>query len=164
MLVGKLSQTSGLAIAEGKIAVSVAVSGAQRVAGYVKAGSEVAVFDTFNVMEGEGRTPAGDGLQKEHSYNQATRLLLPTAEVVAVGPEGSGGTGSGATGGAAQSGALSSGTATAETVLVTFAVTQADAEKLIHAAQTGALYLALVTDTSRTAPGAGVDNRSVFGS
>jgi pilus assembly protein CpaB len=165
MLVGELSQTSGLAIAEGKIAVSVAVSGAQRVAGYVKAGSTVAVFDTFNVMEGQGRTPAGDGLQKEHSYNQATRLLLPTAEVVAVGPEGSGGTGSGATGGAAQSGALSSGTATtADTVLVTFAVTQADAEKLIHAAQTGALYLALVTDTSRTAPGAGVDNRSVFGS
>jgi pilus assembly protein CpaB len=68
-------------------------------------------------------------------------------------------------GGAKTSGALASDNAgvTGDTVLVTVAVDQRQAEKLIHAAQTGAIYLALVTDSSKTAPGAGVDNRTVFG-
>jgi len=162
MFVARQERTGGLALTEGKIAVSVAVAGAQRVAGYVQPGSKVAVFDTFNVMEGQGRTPAGDGLQKAHSYNQATRLVLPSVEVVAVGQQVAT-TGDGS---AKPSGGLAANNSTGavgDTVLVTVAVDQGQAEKLIHAAQTGALYLALVTDTSKTAPGEGVDNRTVFG-
>ena len=162
MFVAKEQRSGGLSIPDRKIAVTVSVTGAQRVAGYVQPGSKVAVFDTFNVLEGKGRTPAGDGLQKQHTYNQATRLLLAGVEVLAVGPpaatspEGS----AKPSGGLAENG--SGGTA-GDTVLVTVAVSQNDAEKLIHAAQTGALYLALVTDKSATSPGPGVDNRSVFG-
>ncbi|HYT10459.1 MAG TPA: Flp pilus assembly protein CpaB [Mycobacteriales bacterium] len=164
MFGAKQEQTNGLALTEGKIAVSIAVAGAQRVAGYVQPGSKVAVFDTFNVLEGQaagGRTPAGDGLQKEHTYNQATRLLLPSVEVVAVGQQATTGDGS-----AKQSSGLAANgnsAGAADTVLVTVAVDQNQAEKLIHAAQTGAIYLALVTDSSTTSPGPGVDNRSVFG-
>jgi pilus assembly protein CpaB len=153
--------TGGLKIPAGKVAVSVSVSGSQRVAGYAQAGSKVAVFDTFNVAEGHGRTPAGDGLQKQHQYNQATRLVLSSVEVLAVGPQGSG-----ASAGSPKSGALAAdtGNSSSDQVLVTVAVGQADAEKLVHAAQTGAVYLALLTDTSRTSPGDGVDNRTIFGS
>jgi len=157
MFVAKQQQTGGLAIPDGKIAVSVAVTGPQRVAGYVRSGSRIAIFDTFNTLEGHGSTPAGDGLQsRQHQFNQATRLVLTDVEVIALGPQG----------GSGESGGALSATGTAQptdAVLVTVAVKQGDAEKLIHAAQTGALYLALLTDSSETAPGAGVDNRTVFG-
>jgi pilus assembly protein CpaB len=159
MFVVKQAQTGGLALEGGKIAVSISVAGAQRVAGYVTVGSKVAVFDTFNVAESDPGTPAGDGLaQRQHTYDQATRLVLKSVEVVAIGAS----TTTGADGDAKQ-GALANGGASGDAVLVTVAVDQADAEKLIHAAQTGAVYLALLTDTSRTAPGPGVDNRTVFG-
>ena len=162
MFVAKEQRSGGLSIPERKIAVTVSVTGAQRVAGYVQPGSKVAVFDTFNVLEGKGRTPAGDGLQKQHTYNQATRLLLTGVEVLAVGAaEQTSSDGSGKpSGGLAANGAAGGA---GDTVLVTVAVTQAEAEKLIHAAQTGAVYLALVTDRSATSPGPGVDNRSIFG-
>jgi pilus assembly protein CpaB len=154
MFVTKVRQTGGLAVPDGKIAVTVAVGTAQEVAGYLGAGSKVAIFDTFNTAEGYGRTPAGDGMSKQHNYNQATRLLLTGVPVLSVGASGSGSTGH------ALASSAAGGT---EAVLVTVAVSQAEAEKLVHGAQTGALYLALLTDTSQTEPGAGVDNRSVFG-
>lgn len=160
MFVARQAQTGGLALAGGKIAVSVSVAGAQRVAGYVQVGSKVAVFDTFNVAEARPGSPAGDSLQqRQHTYNQATRLLLESVEVLAIGQPAAAGDGSGKQAG------LGSGSTggVADAVLVTVAVDQGDAEKLIHAAQTGAIYLALRTDTSKTAPGAGVDNRTVFG-
>lgn len=163
MFVAEQARAGGLALPDGTIAVSVAVTGAQRVAGYVRPGSKVAVFDTFNVLEGSaGHTPAGDGLQKQHQFDQATRLLLASVEVVAIGQQ----TAATGDGSAKSSGALAADNATGvtgDTVLVTVAVDQGQAEKLIHAAQTGAIYLALVTDSSKTAPGAGVDNRTVFG-
>ena len=161
MFVTKTEQTGGLKIPDGKIAVSVAVTSPQQVAGFVQVGSKVAVFDTFNVAEGYGRTPAGDGLQKQHQYNQGTRLVLSSVEVLAIGPQGSG------SGADSKKGALSADNNANDSsgmVLVTVAVDQADAERLIHAAQTGTVYLALLTDTSKTAPSDGVDNRTVFGS
>lgn len=159
MFVAERAQASGLSLDDGKIAVTVAVAGAERVAGYVAVGSKVAVFDTFNVSESDPGTPAGDGLRvRQHDYNQATRLVLKSVEVVAVGlPATTTGDGT------AKQGALGSDGTPGDEVLVTVAVDQGDAEKLIHAAQTGAIYLALLTDTSKTAPGAGVDNRTVFG-
>jgi Flp pilus assembly protein CpaB len=159
MFVTRALQTGGLKIPDGKVAVSVSVSGAQRVAGYAEVGSKVAVFDTFNVAEGHGgRTPAGDGLQKQHDYVQGTRLVLSGVEVIAVGPQGSGSAGdakkSSATAGGASGGS--------DTVLVTVAVTQAEAEKLILVAQAGSVYLALESGTSKTAPSDGVDNHVLF--
>jgi pilus assembly protein CpaB len=161
MFVTKTEQTGGLKIPDGKIAISVAVTSSQQVAGFVQVGSKVAVFDTFNVAEGSARTPAGDGLQKQHQYNQATRLVLSSVEVLAIGPQGSGGADA-KKGGAMAAADTANGSS--GMVLVTVAVDQADAEKLIHAVQTGAVYLALLTDTSKTAPSQGVDNRTVFGS
>ncbi|HET6213927.1 MAG TPA: Flp pilus assembly protein CpaB [Micromonosporaceae bacterium] len=150
--------TDGLAIPKGKVAVTVLLGAPQQVAGYVRPGSKIAVFDTYTTLDGKGRVPAGDGLSRDHNANQATQLLLPRVEVIAVGGNGSGGetstqpTDAASPGAAAQTGS----------VLVTVAVTQHDAERLVHAAQTGTLYLALLTESSTVTPGPGVDNHSLF--
>lgn len=156
--------TGGLAVPDGKLAVSVQVTAAARVAGFVRPGSRVAVFTTFTVREGRRRVPAGDGLSSGHDYNQATRLLLPRVEVIAVGERGAAG--------AATSGdtatpnpsapATSSGAKTAAGMLITVAVTQAEAEKLVHVSLTGVLSLALLDDTATVEPDDGVDNNSLF--
>jgi len=54
-------------------------------------------------------------------------------------------------------------TATSDSLLVTIAVSQIDAERVIHVTQTGVLYLALLTDRSKTAPSPGIDNQGKLG-
>lgn len=155
MFVPVADVTSGLAIPDGKIAVTVPVDAAQRVAGVIEAGSRIAVFNTFNVMTGQpGFTPSGDGLQQQYEGNKATRLLLANVEVLSV--------------------RSSTEEVAAEVqadvrpapvmALVTVLVNQAEAERLILGQQTGSLYLALIGTSSSVVPGAGVDLRSIFGS
>jgi pilus assembly protein CpaB len=167
-LLGESAEVSGgLPLPEGQLAVSVEMTMAGRVADFVRPGSKVAVFDTFTLQEGKGRIPAGDGLSRGYELNQATRVLLPRVEVIAVGQRGT----DEATGPAPAAGATPAADGDAKpkakakagaTVLVTVAVTQPEAERLVHAAQTGALYLALLDDTAKIEPGLGVDNDTLF--
>jgi pilus assembly protein CpaB len=161
-LTREVTGTTALSIPIGKIAVSVSLEDAQRVGDFVVPGSEIAVFETFNVWKpGPVRTPAGNKLQDDYDYNRATRLLLPRATVIAVG----------ATTTKAviddkkkdSTGALSP-TVEQTLTLITLALDQADAERAIHGAETGSLYFALLTKDSKTAPSDGVDSRSLFGS
>jgi pilus assembly protein CpaB len=149
-------RTGGLAVPDGKVAITVEIGDAERVAGHVEAGAEVAVFDTFTVAEGPGRTPAGDGLSTDHKYTQATRLLLPRVEVLAIGERVE------ADDTKAKKDSTSDEKSKTQKVLVTVAVSQAEAEKLVLAATTGSLYFALLSDTSQVQPGGGVDNRTLF--
>ncbi|MFC4058824.1 Flp pilus assembly protein CpaB [Planomonospora corallina] len=143
----------GLEIPEGKLAVAVELSAAADVAGYVRPGTQVAVFDTFNVLKGEPGVPSGDRLAEGHTTDRATRVLLPRVQVLAVGPRPA----------TAETGEAAEAEQEVErTLLVTVAVNQDEAERLVHAAQTGTLYLGLLTDTTDVGPGAGVDNRSLF--
>jgi len=152
--------TGGLALPEGKLAVSVSVTTAARVAGFVKPGSTVAIFDSFTVAEGKGRVPSGDiGLSSNHLYNQATRMVLPRVEVLAVGEQGSPNS---LAGGNTTSSSDKSSAKDGATLPVTVGVTQAEAERLIHAAQTGSIYLALLDDTATVRPGPGVDNNTLY--
>jgi pilus assembly protein CpaB len=152
-----------LGIPEGEFAVTVALDDPSRVGPFVTVGSRVAVFDTFNVQELDTRdtTPAGDRLQERHEFSRATRLVLPELEVLAIGarttaPEpGDAQDADGAAG-------LGSDGALAATTLVTFAVTQPEAEKLLHAARTGTISLALIGPESVATPGAGIDDRRLF--
>jgi len=149
--------TGGLALPDGKVAVTVQIGDAERVAGHVEAGAEVAVFDTFTVAEGKGRVPSGDGLATDHNFTQATRLLLPRVQVLAIGERV-----------AVEDDAKKKDESTSDSktqsqkVLVTLAVSQAEAEKLVLAATTGSLYFALFNDTSQVRPGGGVDNGTLF--
>jgi hypothetical protein len=47
--------------------------------------------------------------------------------------------------------------------LVTAALNQADAERLIHEQSTGSMYLALLSQTSKTGPSPGVDTLGKLG-
>ncbi|NGY66221.1 Flp pilus assembly protein CpaB [Lentzea sp. NEAU-D13] len=140
------SLAKGISIPDGMIAVTVPTEAWQRAGGLIQKGSKVAVFDTFTVMDGHGNTPAGDGLSKQYERNQSTRLLLTGLEVLSVVDEKK----------AAEDGDVGK-------AIVTVAVKQADAEKLIHGQQTGTLYFALLGGKSEITPGNGVDNRSLFG-
>lgn len=140
------SLAKGISIPDGMIAVTVPTEAWQRAGGLIQKGSKVAVFDTFTVMDGKGNTPSGDGLSKQYERNQSTRLLLTGLEVLSVVDEKQ----------AAEDGDVGK-------AIVTVAVKQADAEKLIHGQQTGTLYFALLGGKSEVTPGNGVDNRSLFG-
>ncbi|WP_170047473.1 CpaB family protein, partial [Couchioplanes caeruleus] len=56
----------------------------------------------------------------------------------------------------------STGTKSAAGMLVTVAVTQEEAEKLLHVSLTGVLSLALLDDTATVQPDEGIDNNSLF--
>jgi pilus assembly protein CpaB len=155
----------GLALPDGKLAVSVEMTAAARVAGFVRPGSKVAIFDTFTVRDGNGRVPSGTRLADNYDYNHATRVLLPRVEVLAVGERGTAGaatsTPAGEAGAAGAAGAAKD-TKAGLTVLVTLAANQDEAEKLIHGSLTGTLSFALLDDTATIEPGAGVDNNTLF--
>ncbi len=153
------ANSGGLTIPDGQLALSVSMRVPAQVAGYVQPGSEVTVFDTFNVAEGHAPAPvpAGDGLASNHAYDQATRLLLPKVKVLAVGAR----TTEKAGGAALTSGSGTSG-GDAQTVLITVAVSQDQAQRLVHATQTGVLYLALLGTGTDPKPDAGTDNYSLF--
>lgn len=140
--------SGGLTIPEGKVAVTVQVGIPQQVAGYVRPGSQIAIFDTY---------PLGNGTVSNAA--KGTRVLLPRVEVIAVGAffsDGSTSSQQDATQGA--NGQVSGG----QTKVVTVAVTQPEAERLIQAAQTGQLYFALLTDSSDVKPGSGVTPSNLF--
>jgi pilus assembly protein CpaB len=162
LLAGKLAphaapNSGALTIPTGKMAVSVSLEDPRGVAGFVVPGSEVAVFDTFNVAPGGATEPSGDRLTDGYLKNRATRLLLGRVTVLAVGPD--------VTEGKSSSSDKSKKDAAgnqATAVALTLAVSQPDAEKLIHAAETGSLWFGLLSDSSKTAPSGGVDNHHLF--
>ena len=124
--------TSGLNLPEGKMAVTVATGSPEQVAGFVRPGSLVAIFLTYEVRNSAGR---GSGLEK-------TRVLLPKVGVLAIGSNTS----------------QNDSATSSRSALVTVAVTQAEAERLIEGASHGTLYLGLLTDTTKVTTGGGVDN------
>lgn len=135
---GSPAQVASLPIPEGQMGVAVQLDDAQRVAGFVIPGSEVAVFST---LEGEDGTTT-------------TRLLLDRATVAAVGPTTivSRTTGQGE----------AANTEEIPTAILTLALDQASAEKLIYGQQETRLHFALLTPASVTAPSGGVSGTSLF--
>ncbi len=143
-----------LDIPEDRMAVSVELADPQRVAGFVLPGSEVAIFDTFPVettASGAGGGGTGSEAAQDATVSEATRMLLPRVPVIAVGQT-------------AQRPAPEGGenAEPVATTVLTVAVRTEDAERLVHAAQTGRLYFALLTKNSATGPTAGVDNSTLF--
>lgn len=134
--------SAGLSIPNGHVAVSVSLADPQRVGTFVHVGSQVAIFLTYTTKSGDATNApdqTGDG--------RATRLLLNKVLVLGVGA---------ATGQTATSDQLPS-------ALLTVAVSQADAERLIQAQAIGTLYLALMNDQSQVAPSFGTNIKKLFG-
>lgn len=143
MLVTAVQVTSGLGIPAGMVAVTINLCLPEAVAGNIKAGSQVEVFDTYGpkattLSAGSSCSPP----QGQQDYGDVrTRVVLPRAQVLSVGPA------------AASTSGTSSSSST--TMLLTVAVSQANAGRLILVAETGLPYLALLTGASQTS----VDNR-----
>jgi pilus assembly protein CpaB len=151
MLVTAVTTGTTLAIPAGKVALSLQFCLARDVAGYVQAGSEIAVFNTFVSGTPGSATDSCSGISVNKGVTGVhTRLVLPKVQVLAVGPATTS-TSSGikATSASFAQNSSSSTQATSTTImLVTVAVSQADAEKLIHLDETQVPYLALVTSSS----------------
>jgi pilus assembly protein CpaB len=155
MLVTAVQTTGTLAIPSGMIAVTIQVCLPEAVAGYVHLGSQVAVFDTYAL---HGSLSDSSGCQGSHAQQAPaarTRMVLPKAQVLAVGSAAANAQATTTT--STNSGVLSGGNTSSSTanssqgpVLVTLAVTQANAERLILVSQTGLPYLALLTGSSQT--------------
>jgi pilus assembly protein CpaB len=149
MLVAAAQVTGGIAIPKGLMAVAVQLCVPEAVAGYVSPGSYVAVFDTSgsgSSSQLQRTCDTGHGVTASE-----TRIVLLRAEVLSVG-QASPGTQSSSSGGTATAvdGPASSASSQQGVLLVTLALSQADAERVISIAETGLPYLALLTPSSQT--------------
>lgn len=134
---GNSGASSTLPIPDGKLALSVQLGDPARVAGFVGAGSEVAIF-----MSTASANRAGD----------TTRLLLPKVSVIAAG--------STTVIAAAADDAGGAGEAIPKTLL-TLALDQREAQKVVFATQNGQLYFALLggdAELSTADPGVTAEN------
>lgn len=119
---GESGESTSLPLPEGKLAVSVQLADPARVAGFVGPGSEVAVFLTT----GEDGT-------------DTTRVLLPRVSVIAAGTT------------TASAGTQAAGTAPTEVLpnaLLTLAVDQREAQKVVYASTHGEMYFGLLDNNS----------------
>lgn len=121
-----------LPIPAGKIAVSLQLGDPARVAGFVAPGNEVAVFITMS-----GQTSGNSGGQ------DFTRVLLPRVEVIATGPTTlvSTTTTNQATG--------QSNVEQLPKAILTLAVDQTEAQKIVYAQTKGQLYFGLLNAKSK---------------
>jgi pilus assembly protein CpaB len=151
MLVAAVQTTSGLAIPPGLMALTLDFCLPEVVAGAVQAGSEVAVFDTVGTTGQLSAVPGCTGTHGQVAGSNRTRVVLSRVEVLSAGtapPAGQTGTATTTTfgGGSSSSSSQSGGSGT----MVTLAVSQAQAERLIQLTETGMPYLALLSTSSRT--------------
>jgi pilus assembly protein CpaB len=160
--------SSGLRIPEGKVAVTVpVVNNAGTV--FLQPGSKIAVYNTFTTLDSTNKTPAGAKIELDHLMNHNTRLVLPSIEVLALGAPGQIIASNAQAPQTAADKAADAVTddrakidANSTSTLVTLAATQDEAERLIHVAQTGTIYIVLLDDSSNLQPGSGVDNSTLF--
>ena len=148
------ADTSVLSIPGDKMAVSVQLEDPARVAGFVVPGSEVAIFDTFDSASADAtvtQTGPTSATAQVTADKKQTRILLPRVKVIAVGATA-----------LVKKQAATDNQDKVPTAILTLAVSQQEAEKLVHAVETGTLYFALLTERSKTAPAPGVDNRTLF--
>ena len=150
--------TGALAIPRGMVAVTIPLCVSEAVANYVQPGSQVAVFDTYPTKKAslqETCNQSGQSHQAQGPGGIITRIVLPRVLVLATGQaaaSGTTGTSTTASGGAFSNNSQTDPAASAPSgsVMVTLAVSQANAERLILITRAGLPYLALLTPSSQT--------------
>lgn len=145
---GTLSDTQGLIIPDDMVAISVELSDPARVAGFVNPGSEVAIFISADPIR---RNPDGS----EQTLPPYTRLLLPKVQVIGVGTS-----------------SISSKTTTTDDgnqvteevprAILTLAVDQKQAEKVIYAARNADVSFALLSKDSKVVDGPGISAADIM--
>lgn len=154
-----VSASGGFVIPKGDIAISVTMCVPEDVAEYVTPGAKVAVFDTVvTLTPSQQMTPSCNSGHPAFGINQLqdtpgvnTVLVLSGVEVLAVGPNPGSQSTSGSSNVAAATEPLTSSASSGD-VLVTFAVDQQDAERLILLQEVGIPYLGLLGSSSSVSP------------
>jgi len=135
---GASGTVTGLQIPKGRIAISVNLSDPARVAGFVNPGDKVAIF-----------------LNGASAGKPATRLLLPNVQVIGVGT----------TTMVAQTTTDTTGAQVTDQLpktLLTLAVTQSEAERVLFATSNGELFFGLTNADSQVAASKGVTEANLF--
>lgn len=146
---GNLGDADSLVIPDDKMAVSVELTDFERVAGFVNPGNEIAVFAT--ALDPVALLPEN----KEQKLGSITRIVLTRVPVLGVGT----------TSVTSRTTETEDGDQVAEEVaktILTIAVTQEEAEKLIQADRTSELNFALLTEDSKVDNGPGAKLGDVF--
>lgn len=145
---GSLGDTQSLVIPDDKMAVSVELTDFERVAGFVNPGNEVAVFAT--AMDPVALLPDN----KEQKLGSVTRIVLTRVPVLGVGT----------TSVTSRTTESEDGATTEEVArtILTIAVTQDEAERLIQADRVTELNFALLTDDSKVENGPGANLGTIF--
>jgi pilus assembly protein CpaB len=146
-LVPSTEVTGGVRIPPGMVAVTIQICLQEAVAGYVTAGSHVAVFDTYGTKSLNVEATCDPSHQVQALGAVKTAVVLPRVEVLSVGPAPAASASSGSSG--TLSGGSASSVSSQGAVLVTLAVPPADAERLIQLDQSGLPYLALLQANSQ---------------
>jgi pilus assembly protein CpaB len=147
-----VASSSSLPIPRGMVAVTIQMCVDKAVAGFIQAGSKIAIFNTLNFsgppVQANGSCQGINPTDKQKNFH--TRLVLNNIQVLAVGnAPPSSGTGATST---AFSQNTNNSTSGQTTELVTVAVTQADAERVIDLATLYLPYMALLGNASGTTP------------
>ncbi len=137
-----------LPIPDDKLAISVELSDPARVAGFVNNGSEVAIFAS---ADPQLITPDGD----ERALSSTTRLIATRVTVIGVGDTTVTTQAGGPDGGGDIDAAI-------PRTILTIAVTQAEAEKILFAARNSDIALALLTEDSAVRDSRGVTGRDLY--
>jgi pilus assembly protein CpaB len=139
--------SSPLPIPPGMVAISVNLTDPDRVAGNILNGSEVAIFVTGTLSPNSKSSTSAAEI--------STRLLLPKVAVLNVGsPVPVTSTTTDTTG--------NQTTETLPRTLLTLAVTQKEAQKVIYSSKNLDLTFALLTTKSKVHPGPGTSNAALF--
>jgi len=136
-----VTQVGPLMVPDGQIAVTVALRDPPHVASFVVPGSDIVVFDTATIKDALGNESA------------STRIILDRIRVLAINA---------ATATERESTSTQTQGSTSEDELVTVAVTQRQAEVLVHAAQTGQLYFGLLNHETSISKPRIITDKSLF--
>ena len=147
MLVTPAQVTGGAALPAGMLAVSVNLCLPEAVAENIASGSEVEVLDTFAPASPTLTAgPNCTGPHQQQAYGHVhTVVVLPRVEVLSVGPAGGANHAASSTGTSAfNRSSTDPATSQPGNELVTLAVTQAAALRLVQITEAGLPYLALL--------------------
>ena len=135
-----------LTVPSGKIAISVELSDPAKVGSFLRPGLFITVFNTVDTNGTATDLPAGTATDLPV---RETRVLLTKVQVLGI---------------AGYTAVEEVDATITETTmfLVTLAVTQNEAERLVHAIQTGTLYFGLLSADTLVVPGAGVTDETIF--
>lgn len=141
----ELPDVTPVSIPDGLLAVAISLGDVQRVGNFLRPGAEVVIFNSYtNGQPADGEGASGGGL--------TTRVLVDRALVLGVGET------------ATNVPTNPDGSAATQTPssLITLGVDQAEAEKIILASQTGALYFGLLGDGTEIVKSNGTTAGNLF--